>query len=49
MRGNNPVTIGVIIVRKDLAERAQAQKVNNVPLALPQPAASTLIRVSRVQ
>jgi hypothetical protein len=49
MRANNPVTIGVIVLRKELAEQAQLQKVYGEPLSLPQSAASTLIRVSRVQ
>lgn len=47
MEDNKPITIGVIVLRKDLAEWAQLQKVNNEPLNLPQPAASTSILVTR--
>ena len=49
MSPRRPVTIGVIVLRKDLAEQAQIQKVQGEPLKLPQPAASALIYVSRVQ
>lgn len=49
MGANNPVTIGVTIVRKDLAERARSQTFTHEPLDLPPPAASTVIRLSRIK
>lgn len=49
MPPNRPVTLGVIILRKDLAEHAQVQKLKGDPIKLPQPAASAHIHVSRVQ
>jgi hypothetical protein len=49
MAPRRPVTIGVTVLRKDLAEQAQIQKVEGEPLKLPQPTASALIYVSRIQ
>lgn len=43
------ITLGVIILRKELAEQAQIDKANGDPLKLPDPAASVEIFVSRVQ
>jgi len=42
MENEWPVTIGVIIVRKEVAERAQVQKTAGEPINLPQPSATTL-------
>ena len=44
-----PVTIGVIIVRKEVAERAQVQKTAGEPINLPQPSATALTIISRIQ
>jgi hypothetical protein len=49
MSPRKPVTIGVIVLRKDLAEQAQIQKVKGEPITLPKPAASALVYVSRIQ
>jgi hypothetical protein len=46
---NKPVTIGIIILRREHAEQAQAQVVYGDPIDLPQPAAAAHIFVSRVQ
>lgn len=49
MPPNKPVTLGVIIVRKDVAEHAQNETSKGEPIPLPQPAASVLIYASRIQ
>jgi hypothetical protein len=47
MPPDHPVTIGVAIVKKDVAEQARVQSRNGDPAKLPRPAATTLIQVSR--
>jgi hypothetical protein len=44
-----PITIGVVIVRKEVADQAQIQKAAGEPLNLPQPSATALTIVSRIQ
>jgi hypothetical protein len=49
MEANKPITIGVIVLQKNLADQAQIDKAKGEPLALPQPAATVLVLASRVQ
>lgn len=49
MDPQQPVTIGVIILRKDLADQAQVDDAKGDPLKLPEPVATVPIVVSRVQ